>query len=56
LSVAQLWAAAFAAAGSAVDPFTFALFSFLPRIASRASDFFKIPHDAVIEVAFRVEV
>jgi KUP system potassium uptake protein len=53
LSVAQLWAAAFAAAGSAVDPFTFALFSFLHSIASRAPDFFKIPHDAVIEVGFR---
>jgi K+ transporter len=56
LSVAQLWAAAFAAAGSAVDPFTFALFSFLHSITSRAPDFFKIPHDAVIEVGFRVEI
>ena len=42
--------------GSAVDPFTFALFSFLHSIASRAPDFSKIPHDAVIEVGFRVEV
>jgi KUP system potassium uptake protein len=42
--------------GSVVDPFTFALFSFLHSIASRAPDFFKIPHDAVIEVGFRVEV
>jgi KUP system potassium uptake protein len=41
--------------GSSMDPFTFALFSFLNRIASRAPDFFKIPHDAVIEVGFRVE-
>ena len=42
--------------GSAMDPFSFAVFSFLNRIASRAPDFFKIPHDAVIEVGFRVEV
>ncbi|KJC53022.1 hypothetical protein UP09_00740 [Bradyrhizobium sp. LTSP885] len=41
--------------GSSMDPFTFALFTFLNRIASRAPDFFKIPHDAVIEVGFRVE-
>jgi KUP system potassium uptake protein len=41
--------------GSSMDPFTFALFSFLNSIASRAPDFFKIPHDAVIEVGFRVE-
>ena len=41
--------------GSSMDPFTFALFSFLNRVASRAPDFFKIPHDAVIEVGFRVE-
>jgi KUP system potassium uptake protein len=26
------------------------------RIASRAPDFFKIPHDAIIEVGFRVEI
>jgi KUP system potassium uptake protein len=42
-------------AGSSMNPLTFALFSFLNRIASRAPDFFKIPHDAVIEVGFRVE-
>ena len=42
--------------GSAMDPFSFAVFSFLNRIASRAPDFFKIPHDAVIEVGFRVGV
>jgi len=42
--------------GSAMDPFSFAVFSFLNRIASRAPDFFKIPHDAVIEVGFRVEI
>jgi KUP system potassium uptake protein len=35
---------------------SFAIFSFLSRIASRAPDFFRIPHDAVIEVGFRVEI
>ena len=43
-------------AGSAIDPFSFGIFSFLNRVASRAPDFFKIPHDAVIEVGFRVDV
>jgi KUP system potassium uptake protein len=43
-------------AGSAMDAISFAIFSFLNRIASRAPDFFKIPHDAIIEVGFRVEV
>jgi KUP system potassium uptake protein len=43
-------------AGSAMDPISFAIFSFLNRIASRAPDFFKIPHDAVIEVGFRIEI
>jgi KUP system potassium uptake protein len=43
-------------ADSAMDPFSFAVFSFLNRIASRAPDFFKIPHDAVIEVGFRVGI
>ena len=42
--------------GSAMEPVTFAVFSFLNRIASRAPDFFKIPQDAIIEVGFRVEV
>jgi KUP system potassium uptake protein len=42
--------------GSAIDPVSFGIFSFLNRIASRAPDFFKIPHDAVIEVGFRVDV
>jgi KUP system potassium uptake protein len=42
--------------GSSMDPLTFAVFSFLNRVASRAPDFFKIPHDAVIEVGFRIEV
>ena len=44
------------ATGSAMDPISFAIFSFLNRIASRAPDFFKIPNDAVIEVGFRVEI
>jgi KUP system potassium uptake protein len=44
------------ASGSAMAPIFFAIFSFLNRIASRAPDFFKIPHDAVIEVGFRVEI
>lgn len=42
--------------GSVINPISFAIFSFLNRIASRAPDFFKIPNDAVIEVGFRVEV
>jgi KUP system potassium uptake protein len=42
--------------GSSMDPISFAIFSFLNRIASRAPDFFKIPHDAIIEVGFRVEI
>jgi KUP system potassium uptake protein len=42
--------------GSSMGPIAFAMFSFLNRIASRAPDFFKIPHDAIIEVGFRVEI
>jgi KUP system potassium uptake protein len=41
---------------SAMGPITFPVFSFLNRISSRAPDFFKIPHDAIIEVGFRVEI
>jgi KUP system potassium uptake protein len=41
---------------SAMGPVSFAIFSFLNRISSRAPDYFKIPHDAVIEVGFRVEI
>ena len=44
------------AKGSAMGPVSFAIFSFLNRIASRAPDFFKIPQDAIIEVGFRVEI
>jgi KUP system potassium uptake protein len=43
-------------AGSSMEPISFAIFSFLNRIASRAPDFFKIPHDAVIEVGFRLDI
>jgi KUP system potassium uptake protein len=43
-------------AGSSMEPIPFAIFSFLNRIASRAPDFFKIPHDAIIEVGFRVDI
>lgn len=39
-----------------MDPMSFAIFSFLDRIASRAPDFFRIPEDAIIEVGFRVEI
>ncbi len=42
--------------GSVMSPVSFAIFSFLNRIASRAPDFFKIPQDAIIEVGFRVEI
>jgi KUP system potassium uptake protein len=41
---------------SVMGPVSFAVFSFLSKISSRAPDFFKIPHDAVIEVGFRVEI
>ncbi len=44
------------ATGSAMGPISFAIFSFLNRISSRAPDFFKIPQDAIIEVGFRVEI
>lgn len=43
-------------AASAMGPVSFPIFSFLNRISSRAPDFFKIPHDAIIEVGFRVEI
>jgi KUP system potassium uptake protein len=42
--------------GSAMGPISFSIFSFLNRVSSRAPDFFKIPHDAIIEVGFRVEI
>jgi KUP system potassium uptake protein len=42
--------------GSSMGPISFAIFSFLNRIASRAPDFFKIPQDAIIEVGFRADI
>jgi KUP system potassium uptake protein len=44
------------ATGSSMGPVSFAIFSFLNRIASRAPDFFRIPDDAIIEVGFRVDI
>jgi len=41
---------------SSMGSVSFPIFSFLNRISSRAPDFFKIPHDAIIEVGFRVEI
>jgi KUP system potassium uptake protein len=41
---------------SAMGPVSFAIFAFLTRIASRAPDFFKIPHQGLSEVGFRVEI
>jgi len=41
---------------SAMWPISFAIFSFLSKISSRAPDYFKIPSDGVIEVGFRVEI
>jgi len=42
--------------GSAMGPVSFAIFSFLSRVSSRAPDYFKIPHDGVIEIGFRIEI
>jgi KUP system potassium uptake protein len=42
--------------GSAMGPVSFAIFSFLSKISSRAPDYFKIPNDGVIEVGFRIEI
>ena len=41
---------------SAMGRITFAIFAFLSKISSRAPDYFKIPHDGVIEVGFRIEI
>jgi KUP system potassium uptake protein len=41
---------------SSMGPISFAIFSFLSKISSRAPDYFNIPHDGVIEVGFRVEI
>jgi KUP system potassium uptake protein len=34
----------------------FAIYAFLTRVASRAPDFFKLPHDRVLEVGFHIEI
>ena len=44
------------AQGSAMGPVSFAIFAFLTRLASRAPDFFRIPHEGLSEVGFRVEI
>jgi KUP system potassium uptake protein len=41
---------------SAMGPISFSIFAFLSKIASRAPDFFKIPHDGLSEVGFRLEI
>jgi len=41
---------------SAMAAVPFAIFAFLTRIASRAPDFFKIPHAGVSEVGFHIEI
>jgi len=41
---------------SRLGPVTFAVFSFLSRIASRTPDFFRIPQEALSEVGNRVEI
>jgi KUP system potassium uptake protein len=42
--------------GSAMAAVPFAIYAFLTRIASRAPDFFKIPHERVLEVGFHIEI
>jgi KUP system potassium uptake protein len=44
------------AANSAMPAVPFAVFAFLTRIASRAPDFFRIPHEGLSEVGFRLEI
>jgi KUP system potassium uptake protein len=44
------------AKGSAMAAVPFAIFAFLTRIASRAPDFFKIPHEGLSEVGFHIEI
>jgi KUP system potassium uptake protein len=44
------------AKNSAMGLASFAIFAFLTKIASRAPDFFKIPHQGISEVGFRVEI
>jgi KUP system potassium uptake protein len=42
--------------GCTMGPLSFAIFSFLNKISSRAPDFFKIPQDAILEVGLHVEI
>ena len=42
--------------GSAMAPVPFAVFAFLTRIASRAPDFFRIPHEGLSEVGFHIDI
>ena len=44
------------AKGSAMAAVPFAIYAFLARIASRAPDFFKIPHQRVLEVGCHIEI
>ena len=44
------------AKGSAMAAVPFAIYAFLARIASRAPDFFKIPHERVLEVGCHIEI
>jgi KUP system potassium uptake protein len=41
---------------SAMAPLPFAIFAFLTKIASRAPDFFRLPHRRLSEVGFRIEI
>jgi KUP system potassium uptake protein len=41
---------------SVMAPISFAIFAFLTKIASRAPDFFRIPHEGLSEVGFRVDI
>jgi KUP system potassium uptake protein len=41
---------------SAMAAVPLAIYGFLVRIASRAPDFFKIPHERVLEVGFHIEI
>ena len=41
---------------SAMAAVPFAIFAFLTHIASRAPDFFKIPHEGLSEVGFHIEI
>jgi len=44
------------ARNSAMAAVPFAIFAFLTRIASHAPDFFKIPHEGVLEVGCHIEI